>query len=135
MVSDIKKVPGQKKFLLNKNILDKFSRIIERKYFNVSILIAKIFENLLEPDNFDLLSNDPSLLINFANDVLSLLELIKYTIVSRQLEKRCSSFLSFLSMFKGLDNEQKEIIQDLIKNFPTRNSSNVYKTVLYYNLV
>ncbi len=129
MVSDIKNSPNEKKFLLNKNILDKFSRIIERKYFNVNILIAKIYENILDPDNFNILSNDSALLINFSNEVLNLLESIKFTIVSRQLDKRCSAFLSYLSSFTGLDDEQKEIISELIKNFPTRNSSQVYKTV------
>jgi hypothetical protein len=70
MVSDIKKHPNKKAFLLNRNILDKLSRIIERKFFNVNILIAKIFENLLDANNFPILSHDSNLLINFSNDVL-----------------------------------------------------------------
>jgi hypothetical protein len=119
---------------LNRNILDKFSRIIERKYFNVNILIAKIYESLLEPDNFGILSNDPILLINFSNDVLNLLDSIKFTIVSRQLEKRCSSFLSYMMTYPGLDDEQKDTINELISNFPTRNASYVYKNVSYFNI-
>src|SRR5689334_21218026 len=63
--SNILKDSKSQKFLLNKNILDKLSRIIERKYFNVNILIAKIFESLLDPNNFTIFSNDPILLINF----------------------------------------------------------------------
>jgi hypothetical protein len=96
----------------------------------VNILIAKIYESLLDPDNFLILSNDPMLLINFSNDVLNLLDSIKFTIVSRQLEKRCSSFLSYLSTHSGLNDEQKESINELICNFPTRNSSAVYKSVI-----
>ena len=42
-IKDINQSNG-KKFILNRNFLDKISRIIERKYFNVNILIAKIFE-------------------------------------------------------------------------------------------
>lgn len=116
-----------KKCLLNKNIMDKFSRIIERKFFNVNILIAKIFENLLDPDNFEILSPDIDLLVNLANEVLNLLDSIKSTIVSRQLEKKSNSFLNFLSNLQGLSDEQRTIINELINGFPNRNSSSIYQ--------
>jgi hypothetical protein len=126
MVSDIKKSTKENKSLLNKNILDKLGRIQERRHFNVNILIAKIYENLLDPSNFDILSKDTNLLINFSNDILNLLEKIKTTNVSRPLEKRCSSFLTYLLNLSGLSEEQKEIIKELHNNFPIRNSSQTY---------
>jgi hypothetical protein len=135
IVSDIKRNPNEGKRLLNRNILDKFSRIIEMEYFNVNILIAKIYGNLLDPDNFGILSNHPIQLINFSNDVLNLLDSIKFTIVSRQLKKRCISFLSFLLSYPGLDDEQKETINELISNFPTRNSSYVFINVSSIKLI
>jgi hypothetical protein len=119
---------GAKNYLLNKNIIDKISRIVERRFFNVNILIARIFENLLDPNNFAILSGDVNLLINFSNEVLNLLENIKSTIVSRQLEKKCSAFLNYLSNLEGINDEQKSIITELLSGFPTRNSSEVYKT-------
>ena len=51
-VKDISQSNG-KKYILNKNFLDKISRIIERKYFNVNILIAKIFNELLDTNNYE----------------------------------------------------------------------------------
>lgn len=137
MVNDIRKSGGNtlnnnnsakisKNYLINRNIIDKLSRILERKFFNVNILIAKIFENLLDSNNFEILSNDINLLINFSNEVLNLLENIKSTIVSRQLEKRCSSFLNYLLNLEGVNEEQKVIINELLAGFPTRNSSNIY---------
>lgn len=127
MVNDIKTDQLKKQYLLNKNILDKMSRIIERKFFNVNILVAKIFESLLDPNNFPILSHDLNLLINFSNEVLNLLERIKSTIVSRQLEKKCSSFLNYLLALDGLSDEQRDTIMELLSNFPTRNCSVVYK--------
>jgi hypothetical protein len=129
IVLEIKKSSAKtKKYILNKNILDKLSRIIERKYFNVNILVAKIYENILDPYNFDILSSDVNLLINFSNEVLNLLEEIKSTIVSRQLEKKCSSFLNYIQQIEGISEEQKQTINELLSGFPTRHSSNVYKT-------
>lgn len=128
IVLEIKKTFAKnKKYLMNKNILDKLSRISERKYFNVNILIAKIYENILDPNNFEILSNDVNLLINISNEILNLLENIRSTIVSRQLEKKCSAFLNYLLQIEGISEEQKITINDLLSGFPTRHSSNVYK--------
>ena len=66
-------------FILNLNILDKLSRIIERKFININILITKIFITLLTEENFKLLSDNSSILINLSNQIISLLEEIKYT--------------------------------------------------------
>ena len=129
MVNDIKTNQNAKiRVLLNKNTLDKLSRIIERKYFNVNILIAKIYENLLDPSNFPILSEDINMLIKFSNEVLNLLESIDSTIVSKSLEKKCSSFLNYLINLEGLDSEQITTISEIINNFPTRNCSPVYKS-------
>ena len=124
----------KRKYVLNKNILDKFSRILERKFFNVNILIAKIFDNLLEPENFDILSDDFNLLINFSNEVLNLLETIKSTLVAPRLNQRCYSFLQYLIKSNQLSEDQKESINEIIANFPLRNSSETFKNVRF-NLI
>ena len=128
--TELKKQNEPKKNLLNKNIIDKLSRILERKHFNVNILIAKIYENLLDSEYYDLLSSDTDLLIKFSNDILNLLEMIKFTLVSKQLEIKCSSFLNYLFNLQDISEEQKNTIQELLNSFPTRNSSNTYKSVI-----
>jgi len=120
---------AKRKYILNKNILDKFSRILERKFFNVNILIAKIFDNLLDSENFDILSNDFNLLILFSNEVLNLLDNIKSTLVAPRLNLRCYNFLQFLIKSNRLSEEQSESINEIISNFPLRNSSETYKNV------
>lgn len=126
LVDEVKKAKG-KKNILNKNLIDKLSRIAERKFFNVNILIAKIYDSLLETSNFDILSNDLNLMISFSNEVLNILEIIRSTNISHNLEKKCSCFLRYLLNNPSLENEQKEIIQELYDSFPTRNSSETYK--------
>ena len=115
--------------LLNKNIVDKLSRIQERKYFNVNMLISKIYESLLDSDKYNLLSNDTDLLIKFSNNILNLLEMIKSTLISKQLEIECSKLLNFLNQIQTISDEQKQTIQELLNSFPTRNSSPTYKMV------
>lgn len=123
-----------KKYLLNKNIVDKLSRLLERKYFNVNFLISKIYQSLLDSEYYSFLSNDTDLLIKFSNDVLNLLELFQNSFYSNQLEIKCSSFLNYLFSLKQISEEQKATIKDLLVSFPTRNSSQSFKTVCHnYN--
>ena len=127
-IKDIKSSNG-KNFILNRNLLDKLNRLVERKYFNINILIGKIFNDLLETSNFDILSNDTNLLIQLSNQILNNLDIIKTTNVSLNLEKKCSTFLNFLLQNKNinLDDEQKEILQELLNSFPSKFNSESYK--------
>ena len=68
-INDIKQSKGTKN-LINKNILDKVNRIIERKNLNSTIILAKIFNTLLESSNYNILSNDANLLISLSNSIL-----------------------------------------------------------------
>ena len=118
-----------KKFILNRNLLDKLNRLDERKFFNVNILIGKIFNDLLETSNFEILSNDVNLIIQFSNQILNNLDIIQSTNISLSLEKKCSTFLNFLlqNTKLNLDEEQKETLKELLNNFPLRFSSDSYK--------
>lgn len=128
LIDEVKKSKGAK-YVLNKNLLDKLSRITERKYFNVNILIAKIYESLLDASNFEILSNDLNLLILFSNEILNILDIVQSTNISRNLEKKCSCFLNYMldnNQIK-LEDEQKDTIQELLNSFPTRNTSESYQ--------
>lgn len=126
--TDMKRTGETKRLLLNKNIVDKLSRNQERKFFNVNMLICKIYESLLDLEYYDFLSDDTDLLIKFSNEILNLLEIVKSTLISKQLEIKSSSFLNYLYN-KDISQEQKTTIQELLNSFPTRNSSVTYKTV------
>jgi hypothetical protein len=118
-----------KKYILNKNILDKLSRITERKLFNVNILVSRIYDTLLESENFSILSNDFNFLINFSNEILNLLDLTKSTLAAPRLNLKCYNFLQYLIKSQNLSNEQNEQIKEIIANFPFRNSSETFKNV------
>lgn len=119
----------KKKYILNKNILDKLSRITERKLFNVNILVSRIYDTLLESDNFPILSNDFNFLINFSNEILNLLDLTKSTLSAPRLNLKCYNFLQFLIKSENISNDQCDQIKEIIANFPFRNSSDTFKNV------
>jgi len=117
------------KYILNRNILDKLSRITERKLFNVNILVSRIYDTLLESENFSILSNDFNFLINFSNEILNLLDLTRSTLLAPRLNLKCYNFLQFLIKSQNLSNEQNDQIKEIIANFPFRNSSETFKNV------
>jgi hypothetical protein len=123
-IKEIKASKG-KKFILNKNVLDKLNRLIGRKYFNVNILIGKIYNELLEASNFEILSNDINLLLQLSNQVINNLDIIQSINISLDLEKKCATFLNYLieNTEQNLDDEQKESLQELFHSFPSRYSS------------
>ena len=113
-------------FILNLNILDKLGRIIERKYININILISKIFITLLTEENFKLLSDNSSILINLSNQIISLLEEIKYTDNYYELIKKSINYMAYLSenSSKFLSQEQTKIIINLQNQLNSKLASN-----------
>ena len=118
-------------FILNLNILDKLGRIIERKYININILISKIFITLLTEENFKLLSDNSSILINLSNQIISLLEEIKYTDNYYELIKKSINYMAYLSenSSKFLSQEQTKIIINLQNQLNSKLASNAFTNI------
>ena len=118
-------------FILNLNILDKLSRIIERKFININILISKIFITLLTEENFKLLSDNSSILINLSNQIISLLEEIKYTDNYYELIKKSINYMAYLSENspKFLSKDQTKIIINLQNQLNSKLTSNAFTNI------
>ena len=118
-------------FILNLNILDKLGRIIERKYININILISKIFITLLTEENFKLLSDNSSILINLSNQIISLLEEIKYTDNYYELIKKSINYMAYLSenSSKFLSKDQTKIIIILQNQLNSKLTSNAFTDI------
>ena len=130
-IDEIKKGNEQdnnKKFILNLNILDKINRILERNFININILISKIFNIFLLKDNIPLLSNNPSILINFSNQILSLLDIIKSYDKLNELIKNSLNYIQYLekNSDKYLSSEQSEIINSIASKLNEKIVSSTY---------
>ena len=136
----IEQIKSKKSFLLNSNILDKMNRLIKRNYININILISKILFTLLDASNFPILSNDSSILINFSNTCINILDIISLHNISHNLTKRVITFLKYLenNSKKYLDSEQLEFLKKIQKNLTERTTSyyyNVFKASYEYDII
>ena len=98
-IDEIKKDIQQKKahnYILNSNIIDKISRIIERNYININIMISKLFNIFLNDENIPILSNNPVILINLSNQLMAVLEIIKTCDNYNELAKKSINYFKFL---------------------------------------
>ena len=102
-------------FILNSNIIDKISRIIERNYININILISKIFNIFLTEENIPILSDNPSILINLSNQIMLILEIIKSCDNYNELTQKSINYMKYLitNSEKYLSPEQTDIITNL----------------------
>ena len=117
-IDEIKKENEQEKknnFVLNLNIIDKISRIIERNYININILISKIFNIFLKDENIPILSDNPTILINLSNKLITILEIIKSCDNYYELTRQSINYMKYLTnnSEKFLSDEQKDIINNL----------------------
>ena len=120
---DTKKTP---KTILNLNILDKFKRLTQRNYINIHLVISKIFYTILDATNFQILSNDSNILIDFSNTCINILDLINSYSFSNNLVKRIITFLKYLETTKILNDEQMDIVTNLQKSYSEKILSNDY---------
>ena len=74
----IEEIKNSKKisYILNSNIIDKISRLSQRNYININILISKILYTLLNASNFMILTDDSRNLILLCNISINILEQI-----------------------------------------------------------
>ena len=128
-IDEIKKDKDDKpNFILNLNIIDKISRIIERNYISINILISKIFNILLIEENIPLLSDNPIVLINLSNQIIIILEVIKSCEHYNELIKKSINYMKYLvnNSDKYLSDEQAEIINNLQKSLNEKIMSSAY---------
>ena len=117
-INEIKKQNTQEKnkyFILNSNIIDKLGRLLERNYININILISKIFDIFLDKENINILSDNPIILINLSNQIVTILDIIKSCDNYYELTEKAINYMAYLTdnSEKFLSKEQTEIIINL----------------------
>ena len=117
-IDEIKKENEQDKkhnYILNLNIINKISRIIERNYININIIISKLFNIFLKEDNIPILSDNSFILINLSNQLMTILEIIKTCDNYNELAKNSIKYMKYLidNSDKYLSKEQIDVINNL----------------------
>ena len=103
---------------LNKNILDKMSRIVKHNKINLIFIIGQIYINLMSKDYlFNPLNKniDLSLLIFFCNEVITLNSLLKETYLGNKFNQVLINFIIRIMSSYTLEKEQILVMREILE--------------------
>jgi len=103
---------------LNKNTLDKISRIMLHNQINILLIIGKIFINLMNKENLFVPSDkktDLNIIIFFINEICNLNSLLKETYLANKLNKISNKFIGKIISDFHFEQEQIIALKDLLK--------------------
>ena len=107
----IEEIQSAQNVFMNKNILDKVSRIGKRNKINLSLLIGEIYIHLMDKKNiFNRLNQKDSLnkniIISFINEVINMNSLLKKTYLGVKYDNALFNFLEYIIKEIPFDSEQ-----------------------------
>ena len=103
---------------INKNILDKISRIIYHNKINILFLLAKIFISLMSKQKLFEKNTDLKLIIYFMNVICNLNNLLEETYISYKLNFISQKFIEKILSEFNFEYDQVLAIKDLLeKNY------------------
>ena len=116
----IEEIESSQDIFMNKNILDKMSRISKRNKINLSLLIGEIYIHLMNKKNlFNKLNPKDSLskniIISFINDVINMNALLKKTYLGLKYDNALFNFLEGIIKDIPFDSEQLNEINLVLK--------------------
>ena len=113
---------------LNKNIIDKTTRIYKRNKINLSLVIGQIFIQLMNKKNlFSKLNQknslDKNIIISFINEVISINNLLKDTYLCIKFENALFNFLENIIKEIAFDSQQLNEINIVLKEHKAKKES------------
>ena len=113
---------------LNKNIIDKTTRIYKRNKINLSLVIGQIFIQLMNKKNlFSKLNQknslDKNIIISFINEVISMNNLLKDTYLCIKFENALFNFLENIIKEIAFDSQQLNEINIVLKEHKAKKES------------
>ena len=103
------------KINLNKNILDKISRIIHHNKINILFILSKIFIALMQKNNLFEKKVDLNNIIIFMNEILNLNKRLNDTYIGYKLNLISQKFFEKISTEFSFEFEQSSMIKNFLK--------------------
>ena len=118
---------------VNKNIIDKISRINKKNRINLSLLIGQIYIELMNKKNiFDKINQknsiDKNIIISFINEAINMNNLLKKTYLGNRYENTLFNFLENIIKEIAFDSEQLNEINVVLQEHKSRKNENKLKT-------
>ena len=124
-LEEIEKLPN---FSINKNIIDKTSRIYKRNKINLSLIIGQIYIQLMGKNNlFNKLNQknslDKNIIISFINEVINMNLLLKDTYLCIKYENALFNFLGNIIKEIAFESEQLNEINVVLQEHKSKKDS------------
>ena len=129
-LEEISKAPNA---FVNKNIIDKCSRINKKNRINLSLLIGHIFIEFMNKKNiFNRINQknsiDKNIIISFINEVINMNSLLKKTYLGIKYENTLFNFLENIIKEIAFDSEQLNEINVVLQEHKSKANDNKLKT-------
>ena len=129
-LEEISKAPNA---FVNKNIIDKCSRINKKNKINLSLLIGHIFIEFMNKKNiFNRINQknsiDKNIIISFINEVINMNSLLKKTYLGIKYENTLFNFLENIIKEIAFDSEQLNEINVVLQEHKSKANENKLKT-------
>lgn len=126
----LEEVATAQNIFLNKNIIDKTTRISKRSKINLSLIIGQIYIQLMNKTNlFSKLNQknslDKNLIISFINEVINMNSLLKNTYLCIKYENALFEFLGNIIKEIAFDSEQLNEINVVLQEHKTKKEEKI----------
>ena len=124
----LEEIESVQSFSLNKNVIDKISRIYKRNKINLSLLIGEIYIQLMKKENlfnnFDQKKNlDNNIIINFINELIKMNSLLKNTYLCIKYDNALFNFLENIIKEIAFNSEQLNEFNIVLKEHKAKKDS------------
>ena len=129
----LEEIESVQNFSLNKNIIDKTSRIFKRNKINLSLLIGEIYIQLMNKKNiFDRFNQknslDKNIIINFINELIKMNSFLKNTYLCIKYENALYIFLENIIKEINFNSEQLNEINKVLQEHKAKKDSKKLNT-------
>ena len=129
----IEEIESAQNIFLNKNIIDKTSRIYKRNKINLSLVIGQIYIQLMNKKNLFIKLNqknslDKNIIITFINEVINMNSLLKKTYLCFKYENTLFNFLESIIKEIAFDSEQLNEINVVLQEHKSKKDAKKLNT-------
>ena len=105
----------EENIILNKNILDKISRIINHQKINILLILSKIFITLMQKNNLFEKKVDLNIIIIFLNEICNLNAILKETYIRYKLNTISQKFIEKIMTQFSFELDQIRAIKNFLE--------------------
>ena len=129
----LEEIKAVQNIFVNKNMIDKCTRISKKNKINLSLIVGHIYIELMNKKNiFNKINQknsiDKNIIISFINEVINMNSLLKKTYLGIKYENTLFNFLKNIQVEIPFDTEQKDEINMVLKEHEEKSKEHKLNT-------